>query len=134
MAMYSVHIREGAGPQSRRPEAVFVPDRFSVAAMIFGFLWALWIGAWDLALALFVLQMVASALIPALVSGEAAQGVAQLGVAVFIGFVAFELRRALLGVRGYRETGLVNADGDEAAERRYFDTHPDLTARMLGAA
>lgn len=131
MAMYSVHIREKEG---RAPEVVFVPERFSFAAMIFGFLWALWIGAWGVALVLFTVQMAASALIPALVPGEAVQGIAQLGLAVLIGFGAFELRRALLDLRGYTELGVVSGTTPEAAERRYFDTHPDLTARMLAAA
>ena len=134
MAMYSVHIRETDGTSGRAPNVVFVPDRFSVTAMVFGFLWALWIGAWDVALVLFAVQMAAGALIPVFVPGEAAQAVAQAGLAVAIGFVAFELRRMLLALRGYGERGVVSGSDDEEAERRYFDTHPDLTARMLGLA
>lgn len=130
MSMYSVHIRDKGEPAT--PEAVFVPDRFSVAAMIFGFLWALWIGAWDVAIILFAVQVGAGALIPLVISGEAQQGFAQLGVAVIIGFTAFELRRVTLSLHGFREVDVVGGPTPEEAERRYFDTHPTLTARMLG--
>jgi hypothetical protein len=130
MTTYSVHILDTA----TKSDVALVPDRFSWMAAVFGFVWALFIGAWDLALALFAVQVLAGMAIPLLGLSEAAQGFAQLGVAAAIGFGAFELRRWLLGLRGYRETDVVTGPGAEEAERRYFDSHPDVTARLLGAA
>lgn len=111
-----------------------VPDGFSWGAAVFGFLWALYIGAWDLALLLFVIQVASEALISFLIADATAQGVAQLGVAVAIGFSAHELRRLVLDWRGLREAGVVTGNNRESAERRYFDTHPTITARLLGMA
>lgn len=130
MTIYSVHIRDSAA----RPDLAVIPDGFSWGAAVFGFVWALYIGAWDAALALFAVQTLAGALIPALIDNPAAQGMAHLGVAAAIGFGAGELRRVLLAWRGLDEAGVVTGAGPEDAERRYLDTHPDATARLLGAA
>ncbi|HEY9163082.1 MAG TPA: DUF2628 domain-containing protein [Magnetovibrio sp.] len=130
MSIYSVHIRDSGS----KPAMVVIPDGFSWGAAVFGFLWALYIGAWDLALLLLVIQVASETLISLLLADPAVQGVAQLGVAVAIGFSAQELRRMLLGLRGLREAGVVTGADRESAERRYFDTHPTITARLLGMA
>lgn len=129
MTTYSVHILD----RGSKTDLAVVPDRFSWGAAVFGFLWAAYIGAWDLAAALFALQLAVGLAVPALSFGETAQGFIQLGVAIAIGFSAFELRRALLAWRGYEERDTVTGDSAEDAERRYFDTHPAVTAQMLGA-
>lgn len=130
MSIYSVHIRD----TGIKPAMTVVPDGFSWGAAVFGFLWALYMGAWDLALVLFIIQIAAETLIPLLIADVTVQAVAQLGIAVAIGFSAHELRRILLGLRGLREAGVVSGQDRESAERRYFDTHPTITARMLGTA
>lgn len=130
MSIYSVHIRDSGA----KPALTVVPDGFSWGAAVFGFLWALYIGVWDLALVLFAIQIGAEMLISLMIADTTIQGVAQLGVAVAIGFAAHELRRILLGLRGLREAGVVTGHDRESAERRYFDTHPTITARMLEMA
>lgn len=129
MTTYTVHILD----TGRTIDVVLVPDRFSWMAAIFGFVWALLTGAWSLALVLFGVQVGAGVLISLLNLSEAVQSVAHLGVSVAIGFCAFELRRWLLSLKGYRETDVVTGTDREDAERRYFDTHPVVTARLLGA-
>lgn len=111
-----------------------IPDGFSWGAAAFGFIWALYIGAWDVALVLGVIQLLSSALIGAWVMDAAAQSIAHAGVAIVIGFSASELRRVLFALRGLHEVGVVTGENDEAAERRYLDTHPDVTARLLGVS
>ena len=130
MTVYSVHIRDTGA----KPDLALVRDGFSWGAAMFGFLWALFIGAWDLALVLFAVQAVSGALIPLLIDHAGAQAVAQLGVAALIGLAAGEARRALLDWRGVKETGVVTGPGRDQAERRFLDTHPDLAANLLRAA
>lgn len=130
MTIYSVHMR--ATPA--KPDLAVIQDGFSWGAAVFGFAWALYIGAWDAALVLFVVQALAGAAIPALIDNVAAQGMVQLGLAAAIGFGAGELRRVLLALRGLDEVGVVTGDSPDGAERRYLDAHPALTQRLLGAA
>ena len=130
MTIYSVHIRDS----STKPDLAVIPDGFSWGAMVFGFIWALYIGAWDLALVVFVGQALLGALISALIVEPGAQAMAQLGLAVAIGFGAGELRRVLLGLRGLAEAGVVTGQDRQDAERRYLDGHPAITQRLLGNA
>jgi len=130
MSIYSVHILD----TDSTSDLAVIPDGFSWGAAAFGFVWALYIGAWDVALVLGVIQLLAGALIPTLVIDAAAQSIAHAGVAIIIGFSASELRRVLLGFRGLSEVGVVTGESVEAAERRYLDTHPDVTARLLGVS
>ena len=129
MTIFSVHIRDSGA----KSDLAVIPDSFSWGAAVFGFLWALYIGAWDLALVLFVVQMATGAAIPLLLDNVAAQGMAQMGVAVAIGFGAGEVRRALLALRGLIEAGVVVGANAEDAERRYLDSHPEVTMHLLGA-
>ena len=130
MSIYSVHLRDNG----KKSDLAVVPDGFSWGAAVFGFIWALYIGAWDAALMLFGLQILAGALIPLLFADPAVQGAAQVGVALAIGVGAGELRRELLAWRGLHEVGVVTGATPEDAERRYFDDHPDVTAHLLEVA
>ncbi|MCR4377841.1 MAG: DUF2628 domain-containing protein [Rhodospirillales bacterium] len=127
--IYSVHLRDNG----KKSDLAVVPDGFSWGAAAFGFMWALYIGAWDAALMLFGLQLLANALIPLLFADLGVQGAVQVGMALLIGFGANELRRELLALRGLHEVGVVTGASNEDAERRYFDEHPDLTAHLLEA-
>lgn len=127
MTIYSVHLRDNG----KKSALAVIPDGFSAGAMVFGFIWALYVGAWDAALMLFGLQMLTGAFIPLLFSDPAVQGVVQLGVALVVGFGANELRRELLALRGLHEVGVVTGSSNADAERRYFDDHPDVTAYLL---
>lgn len=130
MTIYSVHIRDNAS----KPDLAVIPDGFSWGAAVFGFVWALYIGAWGLALLLFVVQALAGSLISALIGDPGAQAMAHIGVAAAIGFGVGELRRVLLGIGGLREVGVVTGRDTQDAERRYLDSHPDVTQRLLGLA
>jgi len=128
MTVFTVHIRDDAD----RLDLVLIKDGFNWAAAIFGPLWALFVGAWGLALVLLVVQSVVGFVLPRLMDSQAAQGVAQIGLAVVIGLLANEGRRLFLEWRGCVESGVVTGPDKIAAERRYLDSHPHLTAQLLG--
>ena len=127
MTVFTVHINERAD----KPDLVLVKDGFSWPAAVFGFIWALVIGAPLLALALLLVQVAVSALLPMWIENAEALGMAQLGSAVVIGLIANEARRWFLSFRGLTEAGVVTGPDKDQAERRYFDAHPDVTARLL---
>lgn len=127
MTVYSIHVRD----TGLNPDLALVKDGFSWPAAIFGFLWALVLGAWDVALVLLALQIVAGLALPMLIGDGAALSVAQLGVSVLIGLVANELRRWSLDRHGMHEEAIVTAHDKEEAERRYLDANPYMTAKLL---
>lgn len=127
MTVYSIHVRD----TGLNPDLALVKDGFSWPAAIFGFFWALVLGAWDVALVLLALQIVAGLALPTLIGDAAALSVAQLGVSVLIGLIANELRRWSLERRGMHEEAIVTAHDKEEAERRYLDANPYMTAKLL---
>jgi len=127
MTIYSVHVLD----TGLKPRLTFVKDGFSWPAAVFGFMWALVIGAWDVALVVLGVQIAAAALVTMLIIDPAAQAVVQLGVLVVIGLVANELRRWSLDRRGLFEDAVVSAPDKEAAERRYLDANPYMTSKLL---
>jgi len=127
MTVYSVHVRD----TGLKPNLALVKDGFSWPAAIFGFIWALVIGAWDVALVLLGVQIVAGVLAPLLIGDPTSQTVVQLGVSVVIGLIANELRRWSLDRRGMYEDAVVTAHDKEEAERRYLDANPYMTSKLL---
>jgi len=127
MTVYSVHIRD----TGLKPTLALVKDGFSWPAAIFGFIWALFIGAWDVALVLIGAQVTVGVAVPLLIGDPASQLVIQLGVSVLIGLIANELRRWSLDRRGLFEEAVVTAHDKEEAERRYLDANPYMTAKLL---
>lgn len=127
MTVYTVHVRD----TGLEPTLALVKDGFSWPAAIFGFLWALVVGAWEVALILVAAQIVIGAALPLLISDPGAQTVVQLGLAVVVGVVANELRRWTLERRGMFEDAVVTARDKEEAERRYLDANPYMTAKLL---
>jgi len=127
MTVYSVHVRD----TGLKPNLALVKDGFSWPAAVFGFIWALVIGAWDVALVLLGVQIVAGILAPLLIGDPTSQTVVQLGVSVVIGLIANELRRWSLDRRGMFEDAVVTAHDKEEAERRYLDANPYMTSKLL---
>ncbi|HEY9078614.1 DUF2628 domain-containing protein [Magnetovibrio sp.] len=127
MTVYSVHVRD----TGLKPNLALVKDGFSWPAAVFGFIWALVIGAWDVALVLFAIQLAAGILAPLLILDPTAQSVVQVGVSVVIGLIANELRRWSLDRRGMFEDAVVTAHDKEEAERRYLDANPYMTSKLL---
>ena len=127
MSTFTVHVRD-TGTQ---PTLAVVKDGFSWPAAVFGFIWALVVGAWEVALLLFGIQVAVGVVLELLISDPSAQAVVQIGMAVVIGLIANELRRWHLEKRGLYEDAVVTANNKEEAERRYLDANPYMTAKLL---
>ncbi|MCW8916500.1 MAG: DUF2628 domain-containing protein [Magnetovibrio sp.] len=127
MSVFTVHVRD----TGLRPTLALVKDGFSWPAAVFGFIWALVIGAWDVALVLFALQMVVGTVAGLLIESPDVQTVIQIGLAVVIGLIANEMRRWSLDRHGLHEDAVVTAHDKEEAERRYLDANPYMTAKLL---
>ncbi|PCI39349.1 MAG: hypothetical protein COB46_08990 [Rhodospirillaceae bacterium] len=127
MTVFTAHLQDSATDYN----LILIKDGFSFPAAIFGFIWALVIGAWELALALLVFQLALSAALPLLIEDAAALGVVQFGAAVLVGFVANEGRRMVLSRREFDEIGVVTGHNKLGAERRFLDAHPYVTTQLL---
>ena len=114
-------------------DAVLLRDGFSWLAFFFSPLWLLWHRLWIEALLAFVVLGLLSAL------GEAAGfGIAgsmlTLLVSLFVGLEGQGLRLAALRRRGWREIGVVEAQGLADGELRYaatLEAEPEPQAPML---
>ncbi|PIO97832.1 DUF2628 domain-containing protein [Pleomorphomonas carboxyditropha] len=120
MAIFSVHLLGDAPPQVAADRAVFVRDGFAFWAFLLGPLWFLWHREW--------LGLVGWLVIAALIAvserwlGSVTGGGFELILALATGIVANDIRRLTLALRGFRESGVVEAQSHEAAERRFFDS------------
>lgn len=123
MAVYTVH----APARARTPGAptaesfVFVRDGFHGWAFLLGPFWILAHQLW-LVLAGYVVLIVALQATLTFIGKTAAAPFVMFGVALLLGLEAGSLRRWTLRRNGGRELGIVNADTQEAAERRFFDS------------
>jgi len=109
----------------RTPEdaarVVFLRDKFSWPALLFGPFWLIWQGLW-LALLLWVVLFFAIAV--GVVALELNDNLMLAAIAIpslLIAMDATELRRRKLLRKGMRDAGVVVADNIEVAERRFFD-------------
>ncbi|MCM5554561.1 DUF2628 domain-containing protein [Pleomorphomonas sp. NRK KF1] len=119
MAIFSVHLPDKVAPEAIADRAVFVRDGFAVWALLFGPLWFLrhreWLGlvGW---IALAVLITLSERWLgPVTTTGF------ELILAIATGVVANDVRRLSLRLRGFRESGVVEGESRDAAERRFFD-------------
>ncbi len=114
MNVYTVHEAPDAAP-------VLVPEGFSWAALVFGWLWLALHGALLAALALFVLLLVLSHAPPGL------RIPLVVGLTVAQGVFGRDLWRLSLHWRGYVETTAIAAASHDAALLRLADQSlPDL--------
>jgi hypothetical protein len=101
---------------------VFLRERFSWAAFLFGPLWMIWRRLWlVLIIYLVVLGLIEFGLQRLGIASQVRVTVYFL-VALLVGIEAASLRRWTLLRRGWRDRGIVIADDLEMAERRFFDT------------
>lgn len=135
MAVYTVHQ-----PPLRNGETAPDPDRFVLVrdgfyfwAFVFGPVWMAWRRLW-LVLALYLAFMIA--VVTALQIMDASRGmqaVVMVGIAILVGLEAGTLRRWTLGLRGWRNVGVVIGDNIETAERRFFSQWYDSDRQIMRA-
>ena len=122
MKTYLVFEPQAGG---RTPQAaervVFLREKFSWPAFLFGPLWLLWHRLW----LGFALWCAAAALIAATAAtlklDAAITALAAMMLALILALEATELRRQKLLASGLREAGVVLAADIESAERRFFN-------------
>jgi hypothetical protein len=133
MRVYTVHVhpsrRDADGIGDR--DVVLVKEGFSWPALFFSVIWAIWKGLWLVALLFLVLQTALSFFFNVFLIGTLTQVVLTLLLAIAIGFFANDLRRWTLSRRGFRDAGVVVGRDLLAAERRFFENSPGLTADLL---
>src|SRR5215471_5290097 len=107
---------------------IFLPERFSLGAFLFGPLWMIWRRLWVVLI------------IYGVCVGLIGYGLRFLGVGWFTVAMVFGLIQLLVGLdatslvrwtrirHGWRECGIVIADDLDMAERRFFDSRAALRA------
>jgi hypothetical protein len=122
MPVYTVHapVTNEAGIRAADRFA-FVRDGFHVWAALAGVVWLAWHRLW-LALIGWIIVMAAIDIgMATLGAGRGAIFLANVLLALLMGFEAASLRRWTLSRRNWRQLDIVVADDDESAERRFFD-------------
>ena len=133
MRVYTAHIhprrRDADGIADR--DIVLVKEGFCWPALFFSVIWAIWKGLWLVALLFLLLQAALSFFFSVFLVGTLTQVVLSLVLAIAIGFFANDLRRWTLSRRGFRDADVVAERNLIAAERRFFENSPGLTADLL---
>lgn len=118
MAIFTVHAPPGAIDAAAAAEdAVFLREGFSPAAFVFAPLWAILRGAWS-GLVIWIVAIVVVGLAAARL-GDAAGLTLYLGVALWFGLEARNLRRWHLARRGWQMVGLAAGANRREAEARF---------------
>lgn len=111
-----------------KPEAAEVTERvvllregFSFWAFSLNALWLISQRMWSL-LALYIAAIIAVSIVcDALGMAQVAIMLVQIWLQLMLGLHAYDLQGALLTRRGYRLAGVIVAQNDIAAERRYYE-------------
>ena len=128
MRHYTVHLRRHGLDPDR--DLVLVKEGFSWPAFFFSVLWALWHRLWLVAGIFFLIQLAMSLVLAVWTLDPVSASAVSVGAALIFGYAANDLRRWVLGRRGFVETAVVAADGLDGAERRFLDDEPALAADL----
>jgi hypothetical protein len=107
---------------------VFVREKFSIWAFLFGALWMIWRRLWLVLLVYLVAMGVVGYGLERLEIAWPARAAIYVLIQFLIGLEAVSLRRWTLVRRGWRDRGIVIGDDIESAERRFFDARPSRPA------
>ena len=126
MAVYTVHAPDQS---TRQPKGdlgayaerfVFVPERFSVLAMLFALPWLLVHRLWLASLGFVAIVVALNAAGAALGLDEQTLGVLSAALSLIVGFEAHDLRRWALERGGYQLAGVVSGSSQQEAEHKFF--------------
>ncbi len=126
MKVFTVHTRRHGLDPDR--DIVVVKEGFCWPAFFFSLVWAIWCRLWLVALAIFIVETLVNVIMAWLNASVTAQTVISLGLALIIGVIGNDLRRWSLDRRGFVQSDIVAASDGDAAEHRFFERHPQLTA------
>jgi len=117
--IYTFYLKPGETPLEA---AIAVPERFSFAAFLFGFLWALYRRLWLIAMVIAGFQLGLPFVAEELGLNPAFGSAALLAFAIYVGCSANDWRREKLEHNGYVLAGIAVGRDLEEAERRFFDS------------
>lgn len=122
MPVFTVHAPSPHGADLRATDKfAFVRDGFHFWALIFGPLWLLWHRLWLALIGWIVLFAAFQAALASLGVGRGGILLADIIVAILMGFEAATLRRWTLSRGKWRQLDVVVADDAESAEHRFFE-------------
>ena len=122
MPVYTVHapIANETGIRATDRFA-FVRDGFHFWAALLSPVWLIWHRLWLVLIGWIIVTLAMEIGMKSLGAGSTAIVVADILVALLMGFEAANLRRWTLSRRNWRQLDIVVADDEEQAERRFFD-------------
>jgi hypothetical protein len=130
MPVFTVHAPVDSGADlASTDKYTFVRDGFHFWAMAASVLWLVWHRLWLALIGWIALNVAIWFGLTALGAGSGTILFADFLIALLMGFEAATLQRWTLSRRKWRQLDIVVADGEEAAERRFFDR---WTARQRG--
>lgn len=132
MKIYTVHVRRHGLDPDRDLE--LVPEGFSGWAFIFSALWLLYHRLWLAAVIVIAVYVAIGGVVFWFGANEPAVLIADIVVAIVLGMVGNDIRRAKLEHAGFVEEGIATGRNRDEAEQRYLDDNPGLAAAMAGAA
>jgi hypothetical protein len=141
VAVYTVHAPDESKLQKTgdlgayTERFVFVPERFSLLAMLFALPWLLVHRLWLASLGFVAIVVALNLIGAALGLNQQALGFFSLALSVIVGFEAHNLRRLSLERSGYSLAGVVSAPNRQEAEHKFFsewlrERGPALEARL----
>jgi hypothetical protein len=122
MPVYTVHAPSPGGADLRATDRfVFVRDGFHLWAMVFGPFWLLWNRLWLALIGWLIFTAVFNIGLSSLGLGRGSMFLADLVVALLMGFEGSSLRRWTLSRGKWRQLDVVIADDADTAEHRFFE-------------
>ena len=122
MPVYTVHAPTADNADIAATDRfAFVRDGFRFWAALFGPLWLAWYRLWLALIGWIVVMIAIDVGMARLGAGGTAIFLANVLIALLMGFEASSIRRWTLSRRNWRQLDIVVADNEESAERRFFD-------------
>jgi uncharacterized protein DUF2628 len=121
MPTYTVHAPSSGADLRALDKFEFVRDGFHLWAFVFGPVWFAWHRLWLATLGWVILMIAVEIALLRLGAGRATVALADLVIALLIGFEAATVRRWTSSRHRYRQLDIVVADNEEEAERRFFE-------------
>lgn len=125
MRTYTVHLAPGFRPDAaagaRAAEVVLVREGFSFPAFLFTGFWALFHRLWLAAALILAVTLALTAVEEGLRLGGGTRAALGICFSLGIGFFGPDWRRAKLAKKGWRDWGVIAADDEDAALRRFWD-------------
>ena len=122
MPVYTVHAPVTNGADIAATDRfAFVRDGFHFWSVVLGPVWLAWHRLWLALIGWLVLMAAIDVAMVRLGVGSGEIFLADLLLALLLGFEAASLKRWTLSRRNWRQLDIVVADDEEAAERRFFD-------------